>query len=75
MYKRQDIFLKTEVIGKLYCVRSADENVGGSGGSVVDIFWKTQEIGKLYYVRSANETRVLRWVFCFLFRGSIYFLL
>ena len=55
-----DIFLKTEVIGKLYCVRSADENVGGSGGSVVDIFWKTQEIGKLYYVRSANETRVVR---------------
>ena len=30
-----DIFLETEVIDKLYYVRSADENVGGS---VVDIF-------------------------------------
>ena len=52
-----DIFWKTEVIGKLYHVRSTDENVGGS---VVDVFGKTQEIGKLYYVRSANETRVVR---------------
>ena len=32
-----DIFCKTEVMSKLYYVRSADENVGGS---VVDIFWK-----------------------------------
>ena len=41
-----DIFWNTEVIGKLYYVRSADENVGVS---VVDIFWKTAVIGKLYY--------------------------
>ena len=47
-----DIFWKTRVIGKLYYVRSADENVGRS---VVDIFWKTEVIGKLYYVRSADE--------------------
>ena len=51
------MFWKTEVFSKLYYVRSADENVGGS---VVDVFGKTQEIGKLYYVRSANETRVVR---------------
>ena len=47
-----DIFRKTEVIGELYYVRSAGENVGRS---VVDIFWKTELIGKLYYVRSADE--------------------
>ena len=40
-----DTFWKTELNGKLYYVRSADENVGRS---VVDIFWKTEVIGKLY---------------------------
>ena len=54
-----DIFWKTGVIGKLYYVRSADENVGRS---VVDIFWKTEVIGKLYYVRSADENVGVRWL-------------
>ena len=40
-----DIFWTTEVIGKLYYVRFADENVGES---VVDIFWKMEVVGKLY---------------------------
>ena len=47
-----DIFCKTEVMSKLYYVRSADENVGGS---VVDICWKTEVFGKLYYVLSAEQ--------------------
>ena len=54
-----DIFWITEVIGKLYYVQSADENVGGS---LVDIFWKTEVIGKLCYVRSAEKTWVIRWL-------------
>ena len=45
-------FRKTEAIGKLYLVRSAEENVGGS---VVDIFWESEVIDKLYYVQSADE--------------------
>ena len=53
-------FWKTEVIGKLYLVRSAYENVGGS---VVDIFWESEEIGKPYYVRSPlTKTWVIRWL-------------
>ena len=47
-----DIFWKTEVIGKLYYVRSGGENVGGSA---VGIFWITQVLGKMYYVPSADE--------------------
>ena len=47
-----DIFWQTEVIGELYMVQSADENVGGS---VVVIFWVSQVIRKPYYVRSADE--------------------
>ena len=43
---------KTEVISKLYYVRSAHENVGGW---VVNIFRKSEVIGKLYYVLSADE--------------------
>ena len=50
-YSLADIFWRTEVIDKLYYVRSADENVGGP---VVDIFWKTEVIGKLYCVRSVD---------------------
>ena len=46
------IFWKTEVISKLYYVRSAVENVGGS---VVDMFWKSEVIDKLYDVWSADE--------------------
>ena len=40
------------MISKLYHVRSADKNVGGS---VVDIFWESEVIDKLYYVQSADE--------------------
>ena len=47
-----DILWKTEVIGELYLVRSADENVGGS---VVVISWVPEVIGKPYYVWSADE--------------------
>ena len=53
--KRFDIFWKTELIGKLYYVRSDDENVGGS---VVDIFWITDVLVKLYSVRSTEENVV-----------------
>ena len=64
-----DVWWKTEVIGKLYYIRSADENVGGS---VVDIFRKTDVIGKLYNVWSTNETRVVGECLC-VFRDSIDF--
>ena len=47
-----DILWKTEEIGELYLVRSADENVGGS---VVVISWVPEVIGKPYYVWSADE--------------------
>ena len=50
-----DILWKTEVIGELYLVRSADKNVGGS---VVVMLWVPEVIGKPYYVRSADENVV-----------------
>ena len=60
-----DIFWKTEVIGKLYYVRSTDENVGGS---VVDALWKNgrnwQAVPRA--VRLRNEGGTVG-VFCFLF--------
>ena len=67
-----DILWKTEVIGKLYYVRSADENVGGS---VVDIFWKNGRNWQavLRAVSQRNEGGTVG-VFC-LFEGFNIFLL
>ena len=64
-----DILWKTEVIGELYLVQSADENVGGS---VVVIFWVPEVIHNTYYVRSADENVGISVGVYFFCSGSRY---